>query len=111
MERIKKIVLDTLEGRLQSLKDLYRLWPESILENVKFLEEVYDDVENVVEHSIVKEETRMINKHLFQESISYKYLVIDYFVLMSGKSSKEMVELKKELKRNKRLDYKQLQLS
>ena len=109
MEKVIKIVLETLEGRLQSLDRLYNLWPESLKENIEFFEEIYDDIESVIEHSEVNVGTKLINESLFQKNISYRYLVIDYVVLISGKKVNEMIVFQNELKKKKIINYMLLQ--
>lgn len=78
---VVEIIEKVLFGKMSSLNELYSAWPE-MMENDTLFESIYDDIESVVEHySIPQNKVNVINEKLFDKSMDYRKLVVDYVLL------------------------------
>ncbi|PZX53526.1 hypothetical protein LV84_03250 [Algoriphagus ratkowskyi] len=102
----RKIVLElihnVLNGELNSLNELYLRWPETLIDN-EFYESIYNDIESVVEHSIVKNKEKGIKEKLFLESIDYRNLIIDYKILNLEINITLLINLRNEFRKRSSL--------
>lgn len=90
---VLSLINQALVGELE-LKKLYKAWPEEV-QGDEFYEEIYDDIERVVEHtprSFVRD-----GKFSFESSMDYVLLKLDELLLASSYDKEKLKAVKQKI--------------
>lgn len=104
---VESLCTRALEGTL-NLEDFYREWPGRP-EKGSFLESIYDDIEDGVQHAPGTWIAGKIDLQKWKESWEYLVICLDLQLLRSGKDPDQLLELRNEILSAKRMSLADMQ--